>query len=71
MESLKKRKCITLNVLSFIELLFLPPNTTAKLQPMDQGVIRSLKSYFRKDFIQQYLLALDANENFSVSVLDA
>ena len=26
-----------------IKLCFLPPNTTSCLQPMDQGVIRSLK----------------------------
>ena len=25
------------------ELIYLPPNTTSKLQPMDQGVILSLK----------------------------
>ena len=31
--------------LKSIELIFLPPNTKSKLQPMDQGVIRSLKAY--------------------------
>lgn len=57
--------------LNFIELLFLPPNTSSKIQPMDQGIIRSLKSHYRKDFIRQYILALDNNEKFAVSVLDA
>lgn len=57
--------------LSSIELLFLPPNTTALCQPMDQGVIRSLKSHFRKHFIQQYILALEIKEKFTISILDA
>ena len=33
--------------LEAIELVFLPPNTTSKTQPMDQGVIRSLKAFYR------------------------
>ena len=32
--------------LQAIELFFLPPNTTSRLQPMDQGVIRSLKAHY-------------------------
>ena len=30
-----------------VQLVFLPPNTTSVLQPMDQGVIRSLKAHYR------------------------
>lgn len=30
-----------------ITLAFLPPNSTSVLQPMDQGVIRSLKAFYR------------------------
>lgn len=33
--------------LKAIDLFFLPPNTTSVLQPMDQGVIRSLKAKYR------------------------
>ncbi|KAG0415492.1 hypothetical protein HPB47_007334 [Ixodes persulcatus] len=34
-------------LLSAVEILFLPPNTTAKLQPMDQGVIANLKVHYQ------------------------
>ena len=34
--------------LKAITLVFLPPNTTSVLHPMDQGVIRSLKVQYRK-----------------------
>ena len=33
----------TVTGLEWIELIFLPPNTTSVTQPMDQGVIRALK----------------------------
>ena len=35
--------------LKAVELVFLSPNTTSKTQPMDQGVIRSLKVKYRKN----------------------
>ena len=37
-----------LTTLKSIKLVFLPPNTTSKTQPMDQGVIRNLKCHYRR-----------------------
>ena len=37
--------------LKAIDLIFLPPNTTSKTQPMDQGIIRSLKARYRTKVI--------------------
>ena len=34
--------------LSNVKLVFFPPNTTSVLQPIDQGVIQSLKLQYRK-----------------------
>ena len=34
--------------LTNIMLAFLPPHTTAKTQPIDAGVIRSIKAHYRK-----------------------
>lgn len=39
-----------------IELRFLPPNCTAVIQPIDQGVIMSLKAGYRKRVIDRLLL---------------
>ena len=33
---------------------FLPPNTTSKIQPLDQGIIRSVKCAYRKTIQVQY-----------------
>ena len=35
--------------LKAVELVFLPPNTTSNIQPIDQGVIRSLKAKYLKN----------------------
>ncbi|XP_037555333.1 tigger transposable element-derived protein 4 [Dermacentor silvarum] len=39
--------------LEAIRVEFLPANTTAKLQPMDQGVISSLKRHYRRSLLQR------------------
>lgn len=50
-----------------IKVLFLPPNTTSLLQPMDQGVIASFKAYYlRRTFSQ----AVKANENDGMELRD-
>ena len=46
---------------SNIKLLFLPPNTTSLIQPLDQGVIRTFKSKYRKFFLRFLIAKVDAN----------
>ena len=41
-------------------LIFLPPNTTSKMQPMDQGVIRALKAYYRSKIIKRNIRYIDS-----------
>ena len=52
-------------------LYFLPPNTTAVTQPMDAGVIRNLKSFYRRDLVRRKINALDAGVEFSINILQA
>ena len=39
-------------VLPHVEVYFLPPNTTSKIQPMDAGIIMSFKKHYRYYHIQ-------------------
>ena len=41
------------------ELIFLPPNTISKLQPMDIGIIRSLKSHYKTMSIKTLIEAIE------------
>ena len=47
--------------LSNIKLQFFPPGTTAKLQPMDAGIIQTLKLKFRKRQLSYILHKLDTD----------
>ena len=54
------------------ELILLPPNTTSKLQPMDQGVIRSLKAHYKIMFIKKLIEAIEKKKPLpEFSILNA
>ena len=44
------------------ELIFLPPNTTSKLQLMVQGVIRSLKASYKTMSIKKLIEAIEKKQ---------
>ncbi len=52
---------------SNIEVLFLPPNTTSLIQPMDQGVIRSFKANYLKAFMNK-IASEDTEDDYLNSV---
>ena len=47
--------------LTNIVLKFLPPNTTSVMQPMDMGVIRNWKGYYRSQLACRVIASLDAD----------
>lgn len=48
-----------------VKLVFLPPNTTSITQPMDQGVIQTMKLKFRKRQLRYILQKLEANKEMT------
>ena len=57
--------------LKTVKLVSLPPNTTSKLQPCDQGIIQNLKVHYRKYLLIKLIVAIEAKEEFSPNLLDA
>lgn len=51
---------------SNIRIQFLPPNTTSKLQPMDQGMLRLVKVGYRASISDMYLDGIQNNEEAKV-----
>uniref|UniRef100_A0A3B4DXP7 DDE-1 domain-containing protein n=1 Tax=Pygocentrus nattereri TaxID=42514 RepID=A0A3B4DXP7_PYGNA len=47
-------------------VVYLPPNTTALLQPMDQGVIASFKAYYLRRTIAMALGATEKNKDLTL-----
>ena len=43
------------------KLLFLPANTTSQLQPMDMGIIKNMKMFYRKKLLQRCLREIDTD----------
>ena len=41
----------------------LPPNATSIVQPLDQGIIRSVKRRYKKKLAERYLVSVENNKD--------
>lgn len=60
--------------LNNIKLAFFPPNCISELQPLNLGIIRAFKYFYRKNLVQILLSKIERGEDpkkFKVSILDA
>ncbi|GFW19339.1 tigger transposable element-derived protein 6 [Trichonephila clavipes] len=56
--------------LSNVELQFFPPNSTSKLQALDQGIIHNFKTFYRSEVVKSALYNLENQQNVTtISIL--
>jgi len=69
-EALQEEKSVIFNT---IEVVFLPPNTTSRYQPCDQGIIATFKLYYRRYWTRYLLQEFEEGRNgrTTVNVLKA
>jgi len=60
-----------LSSLKNIELFFLPPNSTSRTQPLDAGIINSMKCFYRKKLLNRLLSCYNSKIEFNFNLLDA
>lgn len=54
-----------------VTVKFLPPNTTSMLQPLDQGIIKNFKTFYRAEVVKTMLTNLDNGVKTNIDVLQA
>jgi hypothetical protein len=62
--SRKQKKIRPVINLTNIELVYLPPNTTAHLQPMDAGIIHSFKAKYKNEFCKHIIRQFDSGIDY-------
>jgi hypothetical protein len=55
--------------LKHIKVIFLPANTTALIQPCDQGIIRTMKAYYRREMRSRILETMEEGKNLTANEL--
>ena len=49
-----------------VTCMFLPPNTTSLIQPMDQGVLQGMKNRYKRKLLQKVICAQDVDQTQSI-----
>ncbi|KAH7964628.1 hypothetical protein HPB51_027131 [Rhipicephalus microplus] len=60
---------VPLDDLTAVKLAFLPSNTTGIAQPLDQGIIRAVKQFYKKNLLRRFLLAIECGKLFSINLI--
>ncbi len=49
-----------------VEIIFFPPNCTSVYQPLDQGIISTLKTIYKKEMLSEFVVAYEKREELEV-----
>lgn len=63
--------CTAHNTIPFMEnvkVVFFPPNMTSVVQPMDQGVIKNFKHFYRRLVVQNILSGMYTDKNGKINI---
>lgn len=55
-------------ILTNTKLQFLPPNTTAHIQPMDAGIIQNFKAHYKKLLCRHFLSCIEDNQKQTLDI---
>ena len=55
---------------SQIKIIFLPKNTTSRLQPLDAGIIQNFKVKYRKKLVKYVLAYINENSSATGIIMD-
>lgn len=58
-----------LPTLANVKVMFLPANTTCRLQPLDQGIIHTFKRFYRREVVKHILTSQEENSSTDINVL--
>lgn len=61
----------TIPPLQWVDVKFLPANTTAKLQPLDQGIIKNFKVLYRTEVVRKFLSDIEDGNDCTINLLQA
>ena len=57
--------------LSHVTIKFYPPNCTSKLQPLDQGIIKTFKGYYKNLLVNKLIDEIDYPKTNKANIYDA
>lgn len=61
----------TIPPLKWVNVQFLPANTTSKLQPLDQGIIKNFKVLYRTEVVRKFLSDIEEGKECAINLLEA